>query len=174
MKLFLTLFLSLFLHSIIYSQKNVVKIVPTNLLGKTLTLQYERVLTDKKSLLISLSYMSKENFYNAFSYQLQGFGIETAMKYAIGKKNMPEGWYFSPMIGSGRLYASSSQIKEMGTFLNVGNTVGHQWVLGGKNSKFTIDINGGFGIVYFKNDEKDYIYCSGLARRLAISIGYGF
>jgi hypothetical protein len=118
--------------------------------------------------------MSKENFYNAFSYQLQGFGIETAMKYAIGKKNMPEGWYFSPMIGSGRLYASSSQIKEMGTFLNVGNTVGHQWVLGGKNSKFTIDINGGFGIVYFKNDEKDYIYCSGLARRLAISIGYGF
>lgn len=174
MKLFLTLILLLSLYSDIFSQKNVVKIVPTNLIGNTFTLQYERVLTNKKSLLISLSYMSKENFYNAFSYQLQGFGIETATKYALGKKNMPEGWYFSPMIGSGRLYASSYQIEEMGTFLNVGNTVGHQWLIGSKNSKFTIDINGGFGLVYFKNDENDYIYCSGLARRLAISIGYGF
>ena len=151
-----------------------VKIVPTNLLGKTLTLQYERVLTDKKSLLISLSYMSKENFYNAFSYQLQGYGIETAMKYAIGKKKMPEGWYFSPMIGSGRLYASSYQIEEMGTYLHVGNSVGHQWQIGGQNSKFSFDVNGRVGLVYFKNDKNDYIYCSGLVRRLAISIGYGF
>ncbi len=166
------LFLSL--NTTFYAQKNVVKIVPTNLIRNTFTLQYERVLTDKKSLLISLNYMSKNYFYGVFSYNVEGFGIETAMKYAVGKKQLPEGWYFSPMIGSGRLYASSLYREEMGTYLQVGNSVGHQWLFGGKDSKFSFDVFGGLGLVYFKNDKYDYIHCTGLVRRLGIGLGYAF
>lgn len=175
MKIYLTFLFSLFLNSFIYSQKNVVKIVPTNLLDNTFTLQYERVLSDRKSIQIEFNYMAKSYVYDMFLYNFEGFGIETALKYNIGKKKMPKGWYFSPIIGTGRLYASSYNRKEMGTFLNIGNNLGHQWVIGNHRSKFTIDINGGFGLVYFKNDEVDnYIHCSGLVKRLDIGLGYAF
>lgn len=130
------------------AQSKVVKINPVGLAFGSLELGFEEAVSDKMSYEISLLYVSvKDNINGGDNDKSSGIGLEGKLKfYLLKSKETPQGLYAAPVITFDYFNPWTKGERRRFTVLKGGALVGYQWVFGGRNSGFALDIN--FGAQY--------------------------
>lgn len=162
----------------INAQENVIKVNPLGLAFGAAELGYERALNDKSSLEVSLAYSSSDATFSSGEVEkATGFGAEGKYKlYFSSSKDAPRGWYAAPTVS----YASSSVDSSLGdtgkfSFFGVGAIAGHQWIFGGRDSGFALDLNLGFQYISASTSGSiTGISIDGVLPRLGLALGYAW
>jgi hypothetical protein len=167
--------------SIAFAQKNVVKINPLGLIFSTLPITYERVISPKISLGGEVSVLFYSATAGTTTTTFFGGGLELKPKFSIAtKKEMPRGWYISPVVG----YAMANGTGKDGngnnasggfSIINAGAIAGYQWVFGGAGPGFALDLNGGANYLKLNTTgQASGIKLEGILPRIGIGLGYAF
>lgn len=163
--------------SSVKAQENVIKVNPLGLAFGFTELSYERVLSEGSSLELSVAFTSIEaQFTGADKSRVTGFGAEGKYKfYFSSSKVAPRGWYGAPTVSfssaSGKSGVSEGEISAFA----VGGLAGYQWVFGGSDTGFALDLN--FGAQYINaktSGDISGITLDGVVPRLGLSLGYAF
>lgn len=140
------------------AQENLVKINPLGLLGRSLTLGYERVIQDKQSFAVNLNFslglpgtttslledaLSSEGVDEG-SIGLSGIMITPQYRFYAGQKGAPRGFYFAPYVRyssrtvkfGGQFDGTSTDVSFRLSGIGVGFQLGAQWLI---NDQISID-----------------------------------
>ena len=159
------------------AQKNVVKVNPVGLIFGSAQLGYERVLTDKSAIEISASYTRLDvTFDNSTTETENGFGVEGKYKfYFSSSKSAPRGWYAAPLANYSNINGGSGDNDGSVSIFGAGAVGGYQWVFGGNDSGFSLDLNLGAQYASISTDGNiTSTDADGIIPRLGIAIGYAF
>jgi hypothetical protein len=159
------------------AQKNVVKVNPLGLVFGSTEIGYERVLSEKSSVELALAYSSSSvTLGGSTSSDATGFGAEGKYKfYFSSSKDAPKGWYVAPVVTYTSTTAESGGSKGKLSSFGGGALAGYQWVFGGGDSGFALDLN--FGAQYVSAEASGDITSfdlSGFVPKLGLSLGYAW
>jgi hypothetical protein len=157
------------------AQQNVVKINPVGLLFGSAELSYERVLSNKSSVELSLAYSRSNVGFSTGEEKATGFGVEGKYKfYVSASKNAPRGFYAAPVLTYASSKAERGTLKGKVSYLAGGAIAGYQWVFGSE-SEFSIDLNAGVQYVS-ASVSGDVLSASidGIIPKLGIGFGYAW
>ncbi|NJB70475.1 hypothetical protein GGR42_000937 [Saonia flava] len=177
-KVFIITFVALGFGLNSYAQENVIKINPLGLALGSAELGYERALNEKSALEVSLAYFSSDATFNSGEeVKANGFGAEGKYKlYFSSTNNAPRGWYAAPVA----TYASASADSSSGedgkfSYFGAGAVAGYQWIFGGGNSGFALDLNLGFQYISASTQGSiSGVSIDGILPRLGLSLGYAW
>ncbi len=158
------------------AQKNVVKANPLGLAFGIADLSYERAVSDKSSFEIGMSYFGANVTAGNEVIKSSAIGGEGKYKfYFSSDKNAPRGWYAAPFVSYSKASASTSSGEEAGfSSFSGGALAGYQWVFGGGNSGFALDLNFGAQYMSVAETEGTTVSIDGFLPRLGLSIGYAW
>jgi hypothetical protein len=150
-----------------------VKLGPLGFLFGNYNLRYEKAISEKGSFQVGVNYYD----YELFGAKSTGFGLDAAYRNYF--KEAIKGAYIAPAVGfqtnktSSGSTLGSSTVDGLGySLLNLGATVGYQWVAGGG---FVTDLGLGYGysMELGKDDQllSDY---GGGGVKFTFAIGYAF
>lgn len=158
---------------------NVIKVNPLGLLFGSANVAYERVVSEKGSVVFAPQFGGFK--LGGVKYSSFGAGAEYRLHLSNTKIN-PEGLYVAP-----GLAFTSGKVKSNGELFNDSETkftsfggkavIGNQWIF---DSGFVIDLNGGVSYQKFNykdgkdNDGSGTLKASGILPALSFSIGYAF
>ena len=129
------------------AQKNVFKVNPLGLAFGSLDVSYERVLSEKSSVELGITYSSFDVTGGSTKVSTNGYGVEGKYKfYFSSDKDAPKGWYGAPFVAYSVSSVDSNGIKGDANSFSAGALAGYQWVFGGGDSGFSLDLN--FGAQY--------------------------
>ena len=177
-KLLLITVLALFAMPNTQAQENVVKVNPLGLLFGAAQLSYERVIGDNSSVELSLSYLTLKGTLGTSTDEttVNSFGVEGKYKlYLSSSYDAPRGWYTAPVLNYSKAKFELDPFSGETTAIGAGLLGGYQWVFGGNDSGFALDLN--FGAQYLSvktSGDLTNINLQGVLPRLGLSIGYAF
>lgn len=162
---------------VVQAQENVIKVNPLGLLFGSAQFGYEKALNDKSAIEVSLAYSSISATIGSDSdAKANGFGAEGKYKfYFSSTKDAVRGWYGAPVATYSSTKASSGSSDGKLSYLGVGGVAGYQWVFGGGDSGFALDLN--LGAQYISaNTSGDITGTSieGILPRLGLALGYAW
>jgi hypothetical protein len=158
------------------AQKNVIKANPLGLAFGVGDFSYERVVSDNQAFEIGLSFASAKVTSGSEVVSSSAIGGEGKYKfYFSSAKDAPRGWYAAPFVS----YAVSSANNSAGTDIGFstfsgGALAGYQWVFGGGDSGFALDLNFGAQYMSVSATESTSVNIQGFLPRLGLSIGYAW
>ncbi len=164
-------FLVVLLCAIAFSAtaQQAVKIGPLGFLFGNYNLRYEKGISEKGSVQVGANYYS----YELFDVSSTGFGLDAAYRNYF--KEAIRGAYVAPALGfqTNTTSVSVDDDTSVGfSLLNIGATLGYQWVAGGG---FVTDLGLGYGynVELGKDDQllNDY---GGGGVKFTFAIGYAF
>ena len=159
------------------AQENVVKVNPLGLIFGSAELSYERALNDKSSVELAVAY-SRSDVTFGFGDEVKatGFGAEGKYKlYFSSSKEAPRGWYAAPVLTYASASAESGSSKGDLSYFGGGAIAGYQWVFGGGDSGFALDLN--LGAQYISASTSGDISSAsidGVLPRLGLALGYAW
>ena len=158
------------------AQKNVVKVNPLGLVFGSLDVSYERVISDKAAVEVGFAYSSFDVTSGNTKVSTNGYGVEGKYKfYFSSEKDAPKGWYGAPFVAYSVSSVDSDGVKGDANSFAAGALAGYQWVFGGSDSGFSLDLN--FGAQYISASAKgniDSVSIDGFLPRLGLSLGYAW
>lgn len=159
------------------AQENVIKVNPLGLAFGAAELGYERVLNENSSVELALAYSSSDATFSSGEVEkATGFGVEGKYKfYFSSSKGAPRGWYAAPVATYASASAKSSGDSGKVSIFAVGAVAGHQWIFGGRNSGFALDLN--LGVQYISASTSGSISgvsIDGILPRLGLALGYAW
>ena len=159
-----------------HAQENVLKVNPLGLAFGSLQLGYEHALSDKSSFQIDLAYVNYNVNLGLVSSKATGFGVEGQYRfYVSSSKSTPRGWFFAPAISYSSAKATSGSLTGKATAFSGGILAGYQWVFGGKDSGFALDLN--FGANYANvstSGDISSVKIDGIIPRIGLALGYAW
>ncbi len=164
--------------TVVNAQKNVVKVNPLGLIFGSAELSYERAISEKGAFEISASYMSIDATFNNSTEEtgISGVGAEAKYKFYFSSVNdAPRGWYAAPLANFYSITGKEGSSKGKVNTVGGGAVAGYQWVFGGGNTGFALDLN--LGAQYLSVSTSGDINgtsIDGIIPRLGISLGYAF
>ena len=163
--------------SSVKAQENVVKVNPLGLAFGSTELSYERVLSEGSSIELAVAFTSIEaEFTNAPKSKVTGFGAEGKYKlYFSSSKDAPRGWYGAPVVNFSSANGKSGSSEGKFSLFGAGAVAGYQWVFGGSDTGFALDLN--FGAQYINaktSGDISGITLDGVIPRIGLSLGYAF
>lgn len=161
---------------IAYAQKNVIKANPIGLAFGVADLSYERVISEKGSFEIGLSYAGAKVTAGSEVINTSAIGGEGKYKFYFSSENdAPRGWYAAPFVSYSTSSAKSSSGADVGfSAFSGGALAGYQWVFGGGNTGFALDLNFGAQYVSASATGGTTVNIDGFLPRLGVSIGYAW
>ncbi len=176
-KVFLVAVLALTALSSVKAQENVVKVNPLGLLFGSAQFGYERALNESSAVELSLAYSSVSATVGSDSdANATGFGAEGKYKfYFSSNKDAVRGWYGAPVVTYASTKASSGSSEGKLSFFGAGAVAGYQWVFGGGDSGFALDLN--LGAQYISastSGDISGVTIDGILPRLGLSLGYAW
>lgn len=160
------------------AQENVVKANPLGLLFGSAQLSYEKALNEKSALELSVAYTSlKATFSGSTSEEsISGVGAELKYKlYFSSSNDAPRGWYAAPLANYNSITGKSGGSKGTISAVGGGAVAGYQWVFGGGDTGFALDLNLGAQYLSVSTDgDITSTNIDGVLPRLGLSIGYAF
>ena len=158
------------------AQKNVIKANPLGLAFGVADLSYERVVSDKTSFEIGLSYAGAEVTSGSEVVSTNAIGGEGKFKFYFSSENdAPRGWYAAPFVSYSNASASSSSGEDVGfSAFSGGALAGYQWVFGGGDTGFALDLNFGAQYVSASATGDTSVSIDGFLPRLGVSLGYAW
>ncbi|TCP25769.1 uncharacterized protein DUF3575 [Tenacibaculum skagerrakense] len=158
------------------AQKNVIKANPLGLAFGVADLSYERAVSDKSSFEIGLSYAGADVTSGSEKISASAIGAEGKFKfYFSSDKDAPRGWYAAPFVSYASASAENNGGDDVGfSAFSGGALAGYQWVFGGGDSGFALDLN--FGAQYVSASAKggSSVSIDGFLPRLGVSLGYAW
>lgn len=158
------------------AQKNVVKANPLALAFGSFEVGYERVVSESSSVELAVAYSSLK--VNTIGGQVdaksEGFGVEGKYKFYFGDET-PRGWYAAPVVSYSSTSLDSAGESGDFSFFGAGAVAGYQWVFGGGDSGFALDLN--FGAQYASISTSGSISSTGIEGflpKLGLSLGYAW
>lgn len=178
-KLLLTAIVVMFALSNVKAQENVIKANPIGLAFGAAQFSYERALNEKSAFELSLAYSSvKANFNSSVGddTKINGIGAEGKYKlYFSSSNDAPRGWYAAPVIGFSSISGKSGSEEGKVSLFAGGAVAGYQWVFGGGNTGFALDLNLGVQYLNVKTSgDISGITLDGILPRLGLSLGYAW
>lgn len=175
-KLLLAAF-AIIVFSSVKAQENVIKANPLALANSSAEFSYERVLSKSKSLELAVAFTSIEaNFTGGSKTKVSGFGAEGKYKLYFSSSNeSPRGWYGAPVLGFSSATGKSGNLEGKVSAFTAGAVAGYQWVFGGNDTGFALDLN--FGAQYISAETSGSISgvtLDGVLPRIGLSLGYAF
>ncbi|WGH75848.1 DUF3575 domain-containing protein [Tenacibaculum tangerinum] len=158
------------------AQKNVIKANPLGLAFGIAELSYERVVSDKGSFEIGLSYAGADVTTGSEVIGTSAIGGEAKYKfYFSSEKDAPRGWYAAPFVNYSAASAESSSGEDVGfSAFSGGALAGYQWVFGGGDSGFALDLNFGAQYISASASGGTSVSLEGFLPRLGVSLGYAW
>ena len=158
------------------AQENVVKLNPLALAFGSFEVSYERVVSESNSIEVALAYSSlKVNTSGGqVDAKTEGFGVEGKYKFYFADNN-PRGWYAAPAVSYSNTSLDSNNEKGDLSYFGVGAVAGYQWVFGGGDSGFALDLN--LGAQYASVTTSGSISSTsidGILPKLGLSLGYAW
>ncbi|WP_428740402.1 DUF3575 domain-containing protein [Tenacibaculum sp.] len=158
------------------AQKNVIKANPLALAFGSFEVGYERVVSESSSVELALAYSSlKVNTTGGqVDAKANGFGVEGKYKFYFGEET-PRGWYAAPVVTYSNTSLDSGGEKGDFSFFGGGAVAGYQWVFGGGDSGFALDLN--LGAQYVSVSTSGSIASTsieGFLPKLGLSLGYAW
>ncbi len=156
------------------AQQNVFKINPLGLVLGAAELSFERALSNKGSVELSLAYSRSDVGFSTGEEKATGYGVEGKYKfYLSASKDAPRGLYVAPVV----TYASSNVergiLEGKVSYVAGGGILGYQWVFG-SDSGFSIDLNGGAQYVSASFSGDILSADDGVVPRLGVGFGYAW
>lgn len=177
MKKLLIFCIALVAFGSINAQENVVKVNPLGLLFGSANAGYERVLNESSAVELSVNYTSIKTTVGVDAdAKATGFGFGAGYKLYFSKsKTAPRGWYGEPNVSYAMTSAKSGNSEGKINMFAVGALGGYQWVFGGNDSGFALDLGLGFNYINATtsgdiNDAK----INGIVPALKLALGYAF
>lgn len=158
------------------AQQNVIKVNPLGLAFGSTELSYERALSDNSSVELALAYSSSDVTFSTGEVDATGFGAEGKYKFFFSSSNdAPRGWYAAPVFTYASTTAESGSSKGDLSYFGGGAVAGYQWIFGGGDTGFALDLNLGAQYISAKTGG-DIISASidGVLPRLGLSLGYAW
>ena len=161
----------------IKAQENVIKVNPLGLLFGSAQLGYETALNEKSAVELSLAYSSvKATVGSDSDAKATGFGGEGKYKFYFSSNyDAVRGWYAAPVATYASTKASSDDSEGKLSYFGVGAVAGYQWVFGGGDSGFALDLN--LGAQYISantSGDISVVTIDGILPRLGLSLGYAW
>lgn len=158
------------------AQKNVVKVNPLGLAFGAAEFSYERAISDKQAFEIGLSYASADVTSGSEVISSSAIGVEGKFKfYFSDDKDAPRGWYAAPFLSYASASAESSSGDDVGFSAVAGGALaGYQWVFGGGDSGFALDLNFGAQYISASATSGTSVSFDGFLPRLGLSLGYAW
>jgi hypothetical protein len=158
------------------AQDNAVKANPLGLIFGTAQFGYERAVTEKTSIEVSLAYASVSATVDSEDTKATGFGAEGKYKFYFSSAQQGiRGWYAAPTVGFNSTKASSGDSEGKLSWVAGGAVAGYQWVFGGGDSGFALDLNFGAQYVSAKTSgDISGITIDGILPKLGLSLGYAW
>ena len=159
-----------------YAQKNVVKANPLGLVFGVADFSYERAISDKTSFEIGVSYSGADVTTPSEKISTSAIGGEGKFKfYFSSDKDAPRGWYAAPFASYSVASASDNAGIDVGySTFSGGALAGYQWVFGGGDSGFALDLNFGAQYMSVSATENTTVSIDGFLPRLGVSLGYAW
>ncbi len=158
------------------AQENAVKANPLGLIFGTAQFGYERAITEKTSVEISLAYASVSATVDNDDTKATGFGAEGKYKFYFSSSQQGiRGWYAAPTAGFNSAKATSGDREGKLSWVAGGAVAGYQWVFGGGDSGFALDLN--FGAQYISaktSGDIEGVTIDGILPKLGLSRGYAW
>ena len=115
-------------------------------------------------------------FTGADKSKVTGFGAEGKYKlYFSSSKDAPRGWYGAPVVNFSSVNGKSGSSEGKFSLFGAGAVAGYQWVFGGSDTGFALDLN--FGAQYINaktSGDISGITLDGVIPRIGLSLGYAF
>jgi hypothetical protein len=157
------------------AQENVVKVNPLALAFGSFEVGYERVVSESSSIELAVAYSSlKVSTSTQVDAKAEGFGVEGKYKFYFGEET-PRGWYAAPVVSYSSTSLDSAGEKGDFSFFGAGAVAGYQWVFGGGDSGFALDLN--LGAQYASVSTSGSISSTGIEGflpKLGLSLGYAW
>lgn len=158
------------------AQKNVIKANPLALAFGSFEVGYERVVSESSSIELSMAYSSLKvtTSKGQSGATANGFGVEGKYKFYFSDET-PRGWYAAPVVSYSGTSLDSNDEKGEISFFGAGAVAGYQWVFGGGNSGFALDLN--LGAQYASVSTSGSITgtnINGFLPKLGLSLGYAW
>lgn len=167
----------LFLSVGAFAQQNVVKANPLGLLFGSAEIGYERAISDKNSFEIAVAFSRSDATLNGSeTATATGLGAEGKFKFFFSSsKDAPRGWYAAPVASYFSSNAESGDLEGGISVFAGGAIAGYQWIFGGGDSGFALDLNLGaqYASVNFDGDISS-VDIDGIIPRLGVAIGYAW
>jgi len=158
------------------AQENVVKVNPLGLLFGAAQVSYEKALNEESAFEISIAFASVNASVDGTDSKATGFGAEAKYKfYFSSSHDAVRGWYAAPVVNYNSATAKSGGSKGTVAFFGGGAVAGYQWVFGGADTGFALDLN--LGAQYISTSTSGDISglnISGVLPRLGLGLGYAF
>jgi len=177
-KLLFVALLAIFAFSSVNAQQNVVKVNPLGLIFGATQLSYERAVSEKGAFEISAAYVNLDATFSSSidDVGLSGFGVEGKYKFYFSSENdAPRGWYAAPLAQYSSISGDSGSESGKISAIGGGAVAGYQWVFGGGDTGFALDLNLGaqYTSVSISGDISG-TSLDGVLPRLGLSLGYAF
>lgn len=161
----------------IHAQENAIKANPLGFFFGSAQFGYERALGEKSAFQIDVAYTNiKATVGGAEDTGVTGFGAEAKYKlYFSPSREAVRGWYAAPTITYSTAKGTAGSVEGEVTLLAGGVVAGYQWVFGGGDSGFALDLN--FGAQYASTSTSGDISSlsiDGFLPRLGLGIGYAW
>ncbi|MGQ3678097.1 DUF3575 domain-containing protein [Tenacibaculum discolor] len=158
------------------AQKNVIKANPLSLAFGSFEIGYERVVSESSSVELAVAYSSlKVNTTGGQTdAKANGFGVEGKYKFFFGDET-PRGWYAAPVVTYSNTSLDSNGEEGDFSFFGGGAVAGYQWVFGGGDSGFALDLS--LGAQYVSVSTSGSISSTsieGFLPKLGLSLGYAW
>ena len=95
--------------------------------------------------------------------------------YFSSSKDAPRGWYGAPVVNFSSANGKSGSSEGKFSLFGAGAVAGYQWVFGGSDTGFALDLN--FGAQYINaktSGDISGITLDGVIPRIGLSLGYAF
>jgi hypothetical protein len=118
----------------------------------------------------------KQNLQAQNKSNVTGFGAEAKYKlYFSSSNNAPRGWYGAPLVNFSSASGKSGSSEGKISLFGAGAVAGYQWVFGGNDTGFALDLNFGAQYVNVKTSgDISGITLDGILPRIGLSLGYAF
>ncbi len=158
------------------AQQNVIKVNPLGLAFGSADISYERAISEKGAFEIGVSYASADVGLGTESITSSAIGGEGKYKfYFSSDKDAPRGWYAAPFVSYSQASVESSLGEDVGySTFSGGALAGYQWVFGGGDSGFALDLNFGAQYISVSAATGTTVSLDGFLPRLGLSLGYAW
>lgn len=177
MKKIIFLTIALLLFNFANAQRNVIKVNPIAMAFGSISFSYETLISDNGAIEVSAAYTSiGVSVGSDADVKANGFGLGLGYKAYFSKtKDAPRGWYVEPNLGYSSISTGANEADGSVSLFNLGALGGYQWIFGGSESGFALDLGLGFNYINGSSSgDVSGLTLSGVIPAGKVSIGYGF
>jgi len=177
MRKIIFLSIALFMFNFANAQRNVIKVNPLAMAFGSISFSYETLISDKGAIEVSAAYTSLGvSVGSNADAKASGFGLGVGYKAYFSKtKDAPRGWYAEPNLGYSSVTTTANESDGSVSLFNLGALGGYQWIFGGGDSGFALDLGLGFNYINGSSSgDVSGLTLSGIIPAGKVSIGYGF